>query len=79
MTEKMDIPRLNQCYLCKSWQLEENLKPIEVPDQTGYVKKSACQKCLDEIIDKSGHQKVKRQGSYEPYSLECLSKGLKWT
>ena len=44
------VPRLNQCYLCKAWTLEMNLKPIEVPDQTGYVKKLACRTCLDKII-----------------------------
>ena len=31
-------PRFAQCYLCKEWGLEKNLSPIEVPDQTGWVR-----------------------------------------
>ena len=42
---------LNQCYLCKAWALEKNLKPIEIPDQgAGYVRKLACLKCLNIIM-----------------------------
>jgi hypothetical protein len=44
-----EIPRLNQCYLCKAWHLERELQPIEVSDQAGYVRKLACQKCLKEV------------------------------
>ena len=50
---KESVPRLNQCYLCKSWHLESDLKAIEVPDQgTSYVRKAACQKCFKEIMGK---------------------------
>jgi hypothetical protein len=51
-TEKGNIPRLNQCFVCKGWALEKNLHPIEVPDQAGYVQKLAYQKCLDQITGK---------------------------
>ena len=44
-------PRLNQCYLCKAWQLEKNLSPVEVPDQAGWIEKRACRSCLDKILD----------------------------
>jgi hypothetical protein len=48
------IPRLNQCYLCKAWQLESNLQAIEVPDQgSGYIRKLACKKCLGPILSAS--------------------------
>jgi hypothetical protein len=52
-----DIPRLGQCYLCKTWRLEKDLSPIEIPDQGGgYVQKSACESCLDEILgEKKDH------------------------
>jgi hypothetical protein len=53
---KEDIPRLNQCFLCKSWHLETDLHSIEVPDQAGYVKKLACQECLKEIMAGSSLQ-----------------------
>ena len=43
-------PRVDQCYTCKAWQLDKNLSPIEVPDQTGWIEKKACQKCLDSIL-----------------------------
>ncbi len=47
-----NVIRLNQCYLCKEWELEKNLKPVEIPSQgTEYVRKLACQKCLDNIIN----------------------------
>ncbi len=46
---KENVPRLNQCYLCKAWHLEAALQAIEVPDQAGYVLKLGCQKCLDMI------------------------------
>ena len=42
----MDIPRLSQCYLCKGWRIENTLFKIEVPDQTGWIEKKACQNCL---------------------------------
>jgi hypothetical protein len=49
--EAADIPRLNQCFLCKAWQLESNLQAIEVQDQGGgYVQKLACQGCLGPIL-----------------------------
>lgn len=51
---KGNIPKLNQCYLCKAWHLEKDLSPIEVPDQAGYVRKLACQGCLDRIAAKEG-------------------------
>jgi len=47
-------PRLNQCYLCKTWKLEKNLSPIEIPDQAGYVQKLACQECLSKAIGGNG-------------------------
>jgi hypothetical protein len=62
---KESIPRLNQCYLCKSWHLEEGLHPIEVPDQAGYVKKLGCQKCLDQIMGQSGFQDGPQAGEKE--------------
>ena len=43
-------PHVNQCFLCKTWALDKNLSPIEVPDQAGWVEKRACQKCLDSIL-----------------------------
>jgi hypothetical protein len=46
-------PRLNQCYLCKAWQLEKNLSPVEVPDQVGWIEKKACQHCLAKILDEA--------------------------
>jgi len=49
--EAADIPRLNQCYLCKGWHLEATLRAIEIPDQgSGYIPKKACQKCLAPIL-----------------------------
>ncbi len=59
--EMTEIPRLNRCFLCKRWRLEAWLYPIEVPDQTGYVKKLACKRCLDAIIgprDEAGQAKI---------------------
>lgn len=51
-------PRLNQCFLCKTWALDKNLSPIEVPDQgAGWVEKRACKKCLDEILNAGGTEK----------------------
>ncbi|MGA2463333.1 MAG: hypothetical protein ABSH06_03140 [Thermodesulfobacteriota bacterium] len=51
------IPRLNQCFLCKRWDLEKNLFSIEVPDQAGcYIKKLGCQECIDEIMGRSALQ-----------------------
>ena len=44
--------RLNQCYLCKGWQLEKNLSPVEVPDQVGWIEKKACQECLGKVMDR---------------------------
>jgi hypothetical protein len=52
-SEKPGIPRLNQCYLCRAWKLEKTLSSIEVPDQTGYVRKFACQDCLNIILGKT--------------------------
>jgi hypothetical protein len=50
---KEKLSRLNQCYLCNAWAIEESLHSIEVPDQgTSYVKKLACQACLDKILAK---------------------------
>jgi len=51
-SERTGIPRLNQCYVCKASKLEKNLSPIEVPDQTGYIRKMACQDCLNIILEK---------------------------
>jgi hypothetical protein len=53
---KENIPRLNQCYICKTWTLEKDLDSIEIPDQAGYVQKQACKKCLSEIMAGSTHQ-----------------------
>jgi len=52
--EKRNKPRVNQCFLCKAWHVEKNLSPIEVPDQTGWVEKKACQECLDQILKGEG-------------------------
>jgi hypothetical protein len=49
----MEIPKLNQCYLCKAWHLEKDLSPVEIPDQAGYIRKLACQKCLGAILGAS--------------------------
>ncbi len=47
-------PRLNQCYLCKTWRLEKDLMPIEIPDQgASYIQKLACRGCFNKIIPKS--------------------------
>jgi hypothetical protein len=41
------MPRLNQCYLCKTWHLEKDLSPVEIPDQgNNYIQKLACPECL---------------------------------
>ena len=42
--------RLDQCFLCKKWYLEKVLSSIEVPDQTGWIEKKACQSCLKSIL-----------------------------
>lgn len=61
MDKKNSIPRLNQCFLCKKWDLEEKLSFIEIPDQgASYVKKMACQKCLKEIIRGGGDEEKNR-------------------
>lgn len=40
LTNPEGVPRLNQCYLCKTWHLEKNLQAIEIPDQgSGYIRK----------------------------------------
>ncbi len=52
-SEKTAIPRVNQCFLCKGWHLEARLEAIEVPDQTGYIVKKACSKCLGAILSAS--------------------------
>ncbi len=44
-------PRLNQCYLCKTWRLEKSLSPVEIPDQAGWIEKKACRDCLNKILD----------------------------
>jgi hypothetical protein len=49
---KEDIPKLNQCFLCKGWSLESNLSPVAIPDQgNGYVPKLACSGCLSSILE----------------------------
>lgn len=45
------LRRLNQCFLCKGWFLEATLKPIEIPDQAGWIEKKACRKCLNQIVN----------------------------
>jgi len=52
-------PRVNQCFLCKTWQLDKNLSPMEVPDQTGWIGKKACRSCLDKIFDPSEKEGLK--------------------
>jgi len=47
-----DIPRLDQCYLCKAWRREKDLFAIEIRDAVGWIRKLACGKCLDEIVKK---------------------------
>lgn len=43
----MTIPRLNECFICKKWTLEEIMHPIEVQSQGAeYVKKLICPVCL---------------------------------
>lgn len=45
------LPRLNQCFLCKKWDLEEKLLPVWVPSQgIEYVQKLACKGCLGPIL-----------------------------
>ena len=43
------LVRPSQCYLCKAWHLEEDLSPVQIPDQAGYVIKVACRTCLKKI------------------------------
>ncbi len=43
------LPRLSQCFLCDRWDMDKDLILIEVPDQTGWVEKKACQVCLGKI------------------------------
>lgn len=52
--ESAGHPRVDQCYICRVWQLEKSLFPIEVPDQAGWIEKKACQKCLDQILKGEG-------------------------
>lgn len=60
------IPKLGQCYLCKGWSLEKDLKSIDIPDQgAGYVRKLACGKCLDKIMARSGLQDALQEGKNE--------------
>jgi hypothetical protein len=46
-----NMPRLNQCFLCRAWKVEKNLSPIEIPDQVGWIEKKACQECLNKVMD----------------------------
>jgi hypothetical protein len=56
MSSDRSLPRLAECFLCKAWQLEKDLIPIEIPDQAmTYIQKLACKKCLDNITgDREG-------------------------
>ncbi|MGA2464682.1 MAG: hypothetical protein ABSH06_10070 [Thermodesulfobacteriota bacterium] len=65
-------PHVSQFYLCRAWLLESALKPIEVPDQAGYVRKLACSDCLGAI---QGAEK--KQGSCNPIASEDHSRLLK--
>lgn len=48
-------PRVNQCYLCKVWQLDKSLLLIDIPDQgSGWVEKKCCQSCLDKLQSSAG-------------------------
>lgn len=41
------IPRLNECFICKKWTLEEIMHPVEVPSQGAeYVGKLVCPSCM---------------------------------
>lgn len=61
-----DVPRLNQCFLCKEWHLEKDLHPIEVPDQGGgYIQKSTCKSCLDKIMGRFSLQDEPQEGEVE--------------
>ncbi|MGD0915700.1 MAG: hypothetical protein ABSB22_04490 [Thermodesulfobacteriota bacterium] len=52
-----EVPRLNQCFICKAWRLERDLAPVEVPDQgASYIQKRGCKKCLEEIMGESSLQ-----------------------
>lgn len=45
-------PRLDKCFLCGCWQLDKNLKPIQIPDGAGaWIEKRGCQSCLNKILD----------------------------
>jgi hypothetical protein len=53
-SDMSDLPRLNKCFLCGARALESNLRSISVPDQSGYIPKLACSKCLGAILSKEG-------------------------
>jgi hypothetical protein len=60
-----DIPRLNQCWICGKWTVEEIMHPVFVPSQgTEYVKKLICSVCLLPIsidmqrLDEQGKDKA---------------------
>ena len=61
----MDIPRLNQCFICKAWRLEESLAPVEVADQVGYVQKLICKECMEKINPGSPIRYPKEDGKHE--------------
>lgn len=46
---KQEVLRLSQCYLCRAWDMDDQLILIEVPDQAGWIEKKACQVCLQKI------------------------------
>ena len=44
------IPRLNQCFICQRWTLEEIMQAVEVPSQgMEFVKKLICPFCMNPI------------------------------
>lgn len=48
-------PRVDQCYLCRAWQLDRNLLPIDIPDQgAAWVEKKCCQSCFDKLQSSAG-------------------------
>ena len=54
------IPRLNQCFICQRWTVEETMHPVEVPSQgIEYVKKLICPFCMHHISE--GIQKLKKE------------------
>ena len=47
--------RVDQCYICRTWQPDNNLLSIDIPDQgSGWVEKKCCQSCFDKLQSSAG-------------------------